>query len=523
VANAFAATPEYIASTAGKTTAQIVADFYQRMFNRQPESAGLSYWVNEINRGALSTQSVGLALLTSAQSQTGTADNTAVSSKLTAANQFTAEVAKTSAGILAYSGVNGLATGVQFLAPVQTDATIPTAAQTTATVDALIAANGGGTTETLALSVFSDVFTTSTGVRIIGNTAEQVPFRFTPSNQVVNAAAGTITNGFGVADTLTDPSTIDNDTLNVGAGNYNTGLFGPLSPVKFSNIENINFNFANETAPGGIVFANGAGATNFASGVKTITASGSLAAPTLFANFGDSGATTFNGSGLSSGAPNGIGVTSYADQAATNPNVTITGSQDVDNLLGGGGNDTINGGVGGDAIFGNGGADLLNGGDGVDNIEGNQGNDTLNGGTAADILTGGPGRDTYVYDSLTASFTDANADTIIGFIQGTGAERDVLRLSASAFTGLTAASTFVFTTRAGAENVATNVLVDTQAQIALATGTDALSNTRLAYAIDTGNWLYDANGDWGSDRQIFTNTPGLTLAGLNTANLAVVA
>jgi Ca2+-binding RTX toxin-like protein len=527
VADAFAATPEYKASIAGKTTAQIVEDYYLRLFNRTSDSAGLTYWVNQINTGALTTQSVGLALVTAAQSQTNTPDSISVASKLTGADQFTAEVAKSSAGILAYSGVNGLAAGRSFLAPVNTTATIPTAAQTTAAVNLLIATNGGGSTETLALSIFPDVFTTSTGVRIIGGTSEQVPFRFTSSNQVVNASAGTITNSPAptISDTLVDPSNLDNDTINIGPGNY-VNTFVATSAVRFSNIETINFTFANDAVTGNnISFVTATNTPSFATGAKKIALAGSLAAPTTFTGFGESGATTFDGSALASNAANGIIVTSYAGPniAATNPILTITGSSSNDQLTGGGGDDMIKGGAGIDFIFGLGGADTLNGEAGGDNITGGEGNDTINSGAGSDIVTGSNGKDTFIYDSLASDFVDLNADGITDFTQGTGVNSDVLRLSASAFTGLTAGAAVTYTTRVGASNAATNVIVDTFAQIQLATGADALSNTRLAYDTTGNRWLYDANGDWGSGSLVFANSlNALTLAGLSPQNIPVV-
>jgi hypothetical protein len=116
----------------------------------------------------------------------------------------------------------------------------------------------------------------------------------------------------------------------------------------------------------------------------------------------------------------------------------------------------------------------------------------------------------------------ANADNITDFIQGTGINSDVLRLSASAFSGLTAGSSFSFTNIASATNQSTNVLVDTKAAIQGTTGINALLNTRLAYATDTQQWLYDANGDWGSGALIFANTgTALTAVGLNTSNIQV--
>jgi len=532
VADAFAASPEYIASIAGKTTSQIVADYYQRLFNRAPEAAGLTYWVTQINTGALTTQSVGLALVTSALSQGNTtADGIAVSSKITGADQFTAEVAKSTAGILAYSGVNGLATGVSFLAPVKTVATIPTAAQTTSTVNLLIATNGGGSTDTLALSTFQDVFTSTTGVRIItSGVAEQVPFRFTANNQVVNATAGTVNNaGPSLSDTLADPSMLDNDTINIGSGNYVIGAvatFSATSNVKFSNIENINFAFANETAPGGISFVNGTGLPSFATGAKRIAVGGSLSALTFFTAFGESGATVFDASALASATANGVFVTSYNAIAATNPAVSILGSSSQDNLTGGGGDDTISGGANIDSIFGNGGADILNGDAGGDVINGDAGNDTINSGAGNDNITGGTGRDTFIYDNLGSDFVGvANADVITDFLPANTSASDVLRLSASAFVGLTAGTAVTYTDVLNAPAVSTNtnyVLVDTNANITVAN----LAYTRLAYDTTNRQWLYDADGNWGAGSLVFaTNAvaaPVLSLANLNAVNIQVV-
>ncbi|MCX5953138.1 MAG: DUF4214 domain-containing protein [Cyanobacteria bacterium] len=526
VADAFAASPEYIATIAGKTTSQIVADYYQRLFNRVPEAAGLTYWVNQINTGALTTQSVGLALVTSALSQGNTtADGIAVSSKITGADQFTAEVAKSTAGILAYSGVNGLATGVSFLAPVKTVATIPTAAQTTATVNLLIATNGGGSTDTLALSTFQDVFTSTTGVRIITpGVAEEVPFRFTANNQVVNAAAGTITNAAAAtSDTLADPSMLDNDTINIGSGNYLGGTFGATSNVKFANIENINFAFANETAA--ISFVTG-GLPSFATGAKRIAVGGSLSALTNFTAFGESGATVFDASALASATANGVIVTSYNAIAATNPAVSILGSSSQDNLTGGGGDDTISGGANIDNLFGNGGADILNGDAGGDVIFGDAGNDTINSGAGNDNITGGTGRDTFIYDNLGSDFVGvANADTITDFNPLNTAASDVLRLSASAFVGLTAGTAVTYSDVLNAPAVSTNtnyVLVDTNANITAAN----LAYTRLAYDTTNRHWLYDADGNWGAGSLVFaTNAvaaPVLSLANLNAVNIQVV-
>jgi Ca2+-binding RTX toxin-like protein len=319
---------------------------------------------------------------------------------------------------------------------------------------------------------------------------------------------------------------LDNDTINIGSGNYLGGTFGAASNVKFANIENINFAFANETAPGGISFVTGGGLPSLATGAKKIAVSGSLSALTTFTAFGESGATVFDGSALASATANGVTVTSYFALAATNPAVSILGSSSQDVLSGGGGDDTISGGASIDNLFGNGGADILNGDAGGDVILGNAGNDTINSGAGNDQITGGTGRDTLIYDNLGSDFVGVlNADIITDFLPANTSESDVLRLSASAFVGLTAGTAVTYTDVLNAPAASTNtnyVLVDTLANITAAN----LAYTRLAYDTTNRHWIYDADGNWGAGSLVFaTNAaaaPVLSLANLNAVNIQVV-
>ena len=61
-------------------------------------------------------------------------------------------------------------------------------------------------------------------------------------------------------------------------------------------------------------------------------------------------------------------------------NLTITGTDKADKLVGGYGHDTISGLAGDDTIDGQAGSDTIYGGDGNDNLTGNFGDDTLYGG-----------------------------------------------------------------------------------------------------------------------------------------------
>src|SRR3954452_23630043 len=96
---------------------------------------------------------------------------------------------------------------------------------------------------------------------------------------------------------------------------------------------------------------------------------------------------------------------------------------DIENVVGGSGNDdltgndlganVLQGGGGNDALIGNGGADELQGGAGEDSLEGGPGSDQLSGGSEGDVLNGAGGSDTLA--------GDAGADDLSG-----GSENDTL-------------------------------------------------------------------------------------------------
>lgn len=98
--------------------------------------------------------------------------------------------------------------------------------------------------------------------------------------------------------------------------------------------------------------------------------------------------------------------------AITNANQTINGnlslslSENLENVVGTPGNDVIVGNdlanvlvgnEGNDQLFGGDGNDLLSGSGGLDYIEGGSGHDTINGGSGDDALLGGTGNDTYTF------------------------------------------------------------------------------------------------------------------------------
>ena len=86
---------------------------------------------------------------------------------------------------------------------------------------------------------------------------------------------------------------------------------------------------------------------------------------------------------------------------------------DIQNLIGGNGNDTFTGGVEDNTFYGQLGFDSLTGGDGNDALYGNSGNDTLNGGDGDDTLVGGTGVDDIYLGYVVTENGDNNRDNVI--------------------------------------------------------------------------------------------------------------
>ena len=81
-------------------------------------------------------------------------------------------------------------------------------------------------------------------------------------------------------------------------------------------------------------------------------------------------------------------------------NDIITGDAKANLLNGSNGSDTLSGGAEDDRLLGAAGDDSLLGDNGNDELNGNSGNDHLDGGLGADIMRGGSGGDTYVVDYI---------------------------------------------------------------------------------------------------------------------------
>jgi Ca2+-binding RTX toxin-like protein len=200
-----------------------------------------------------------------------------------------------------------------------------------------------------------------------------------------------------------------------------------------TTLRQINGTSGNDTLSGGSKPAQ----INGGAGNDTITA-------------GSAGDILVGGAGtdtLTGGA--GVDTVDYsANSVAQTINLSVTASQtissgdvdtitNVENAIGGSGNDTITGGSGNNVLTGNAGNDALIGGSGNDTLLGGDGDDTLTGGAGNDIIDGGNGIDTVSYSansgaqtidlslSTAQTISSGDVDTITNVenvIGGTGAD-----------------------------------------------------------------------------------------------------
>lgn len=135
VSASFAASPEYIVAYYGMNNTQIVNAIYSNMFGRGTGVAdGREYWVNLLNEGRVSVNTIVAEVAKGAQ---GT-DATAIENKVEAATAFTAAI-DTPAEVAGYAGNSALTLAKAFITGVTTDATLTAAINPTA-LNATVAA-----------------------------------------------------------------------------------------------------------------------------------------------------------------------------------------------------------------------------------------------------------------------------------------------------------------------------------------------------------------------------------------------
>ena len=92
-------------------------------------------------------------------------------------------------------------------------------------------------------------------------------------------------------------------------------------------------------------------------------------------------------------------------------NDAVTGSNSLEEIYGGTGNDRLNGALSADKLYGEDGDDVLIGGDGNDALVGGTGNDILAGGYGNDTLKGNNGADIYYFEKGFGQDEIVNADS----------------------------------------------------------------------------------------------------------------
>lgn len=104
---------------------------------------------------------------------------------------------------------------------------------------------------------------------------------------------------------------------------------------------------------------------------------------------------------------------------ATNSGISGTETDTIynmENVIGGSGNDVITGSTAANTLSGGDGNDTLSGGNGNDTLNGGAGNDTLTGGTGNDAIIGGAGTDKLILAGLQASYTITTANGTVSIV-----------------------------------------------------------------------------------------------------------
>jgi len=154
------------------------------------------------------------------------------------------------------------------------------------------------------------------------------------------------------------------------------------------------------------VLVGGAGADFLHGGEGNNTASYADAASALV--------VSLSNTSLNTGDAKGDSYSQIRDLTGSRFNDQLHGSDAMNTIQGGAGNDRLFGLGGGDTLLGGAGDDVLDGGAKNDRLEGGDGNDWLFGGEGYDTLVGGAGSDTFVFDRA----VKGSLATIVDFTRG---------------------------------------------------------------------------------------------------------
>ncbi|MFC0351971.1 DUF4214 domain-containing protein [Undibacterium danionis] len=105
LAQSFSEQVEYRNTYGGKNTYDVVSALYQNLFGRAPDSAGLAYWVGQIDNGTINLGITALAILNGASPSSN--DGISIANKLSFAQNFTASL-DTQAKAASYTTSSGI-------------------------------------------------------------------------------------------------------------------------------------------------------------------------------------------------------------------------------------------------------------------------------------------------------------------------------------------------------------------------------------------------------------------------------
>ena len=329
----FSSSAESQALYGNKSNIDKVTSIYVNTFGRQPDAAGLTFWVNQLETGKMTQAQAAWTI----QQSAGPIDAAVVQAKLVAAQAFTAQI-DTAAEIQGYQGAAAADSARAFLATVNSTATGLTAVAGAATAVATAVAVGGNAGATFTLTAGVDVLNGDGGNNVFTGDNTQTNGSVGAGDQL-NGGAGTDTFNYFVA---TAAGAVAGDAIAVPQLNSveNVNLVGNTAvsfSANFSNAVGLQQVTLKDTTTAGNAITLGAGVAAGLDNAKivgaaTFTGPATQTAATL---------NVANGTNVASVAVNGdalttLNVVSAAGAANTITSLTSTGTETTLNVSGAG-------------------------------------------------------------------------------------------------------------------------------------------------------------------------------------------
>ena len=238
--DSFGTSHESTALYGSGSTESFVNAIFENLFNRPAAVAGLTFWVNAINSGAVSKGDAALAILAGAESNSttqGKADWTLIGNKIGVASSFTTALGSSSSQIVAYAGATAAQDARLMLSGV-TASTTPATFDVQTTINNIVAGNSQNTynlttgVDTLTggtgNNVFNAILDNATGLTAGGQAATLQSFD--------SITGGTLNNTLNI----TDFGQGSSSTMSIPSGATITGI----TTLNVNSLEGINADFS---------------------------------------------------------------------------------------------------------------------------------------------------------------------------------------------------------------------------------------------------------------------------------------